>query len=267
MVDDLSDDGKMPLLDHLIELRSRLFRSLIALVVIFFGCFYISQPLFNFLALPLYEALGVGQRLIYTDLTEPFFTRVKVGFFFAAVFCFPLFATQFWLFVAPGLYKNEKSAFLPFLIASPLLFGLGFSFVYFFIFPVAWNFFIEFGTQQGNEINLPIQLEAKMGEYMSLVMRLIFAFGLCFQLPVLLTLLARAGLATADGMAAKRKYAIVGVFIIAAIFTPPDPLSQIGLAIPIILLYEISILLARLVEKQRTRREAANQAEWEKNTE
>jgi len=261
MSDESVDDAKMPLLDHLIELRSRMFRSLIALVVAFFACFYVSQTLFDFLAGPLYDALGTGQRLIYTDLTEPFFTRIKVAFFFAAVVCFPIFASQFWLFVAPGLYKNERNAFLPFLFASPVLFGIGFCFVYYFIFPVAWTFFIDFGTQQGGDGTLPIQLEAKMGEYLSLVMKLIFAFGICFQLPVFLTLLARAGLATSKGMAEKRKYAIVGVFIVAAIFTPPDPLSQIGLAIPIILLYELSIVLAKLAERQRAKREAEVEAD------
>lgn len=256
MTDQSVDDAKMPLLDHLIELRSRIFRSLVALLVAFFLCFMIAQDLFDFLAQPLYVALGSDRRVIFTSLTEPLFTKIQVAFFFAAAICFPIFATQFWMFVAPGLYRNEKSAFLPFIFASPVLFIMGFCFVYYFIFPVAFEFLIDFGTTAAGDGTLAIQPETRMAEYLNLVMKLIFAFGICFQLPVFLTLLARAGLATSEGMASKRKYAIVGVFIVAAIFTPPDPLSQIGLAIPIILLYEVSIWIARMVEKKRAEQDA-----------
>jgi len=252
---------KMPLLDHLIELRQRLLYSAVTLFVAFLACFFFAQQLFDFLVQPLASILierqGVhgARRLIFTDLTEVFFTHLKVAFFFGAFISCPIFLTQIWLFVAPGLYRNEKSAFAPFLIASPILFFIGGALVYYVIFPLAWQFFLSFETM-GGAGSLPIELEAKVNEYLSLVMKLIFAFGLCFQLPVIMTLLARVGLATSKGMAAKRKYAIVGVFVVAAVFTPPDPLSQLSLAIPIIGLYEISILMARLVEKKRNDRES-----------
>ncbi len=255
-----SDQHKMPLLDHLIELRQRLLYSALALIVAFLISFYFARPLFDFLVTPLAEILeqraGVNgaRRLIFTDLTEVFFTYVKVAFFFGAFVVCPIFLTQLWLFIAPGLYRNEKTAFAPFLIASPVLFLIGASLVYYVIFPLAWEFFLSFETA-GGPGTLPIELEAKVNEYLSLVMKLIFAFGLCFQLPVIMTLLARVGLATSKGMAAKRKYAIVGVFVVAAVFTPPDPLSQLSLAIPIILLYEISILMAKLVEKKKAESE------------
>jgi len=259
----------MPLLDHLIELRQRLLYSVLALLVAFLVCFYFAQDLFDFLVRPLAEILQGREsvrgerRLIFTDLTEVFFTHIKVAFFFGAFISCPIFLTQIWLFVAPGLYRNEKGAFAPFLIASPILFFIGGALVYFVIFPLAWQFFLSFETMGGDGA-LPIELEAKVNEYLSLVMKLIFAFGLCFQLPVLMTLLARVGLATSKGMASKRKYAIVGVFVVAAVFTPPDPLSQISLALPIILLYEISILMAKLVEKKKAEQEV--EAEGESGT-
>jgi sec-independent protein translocase protein TatC len=187
--------------------------------------------------------------MIYTALYEAFFTYIKVAFFAALFLGFPLIASQIWMFVAPGLYKNEKRAFLPFLIATPILFFLGGALVYYLIFPLAWRFFLSFEVT-GSGGALPIQLEAKVDEYLSLVMRLIFAFGLCFELPVLMTLLARVGLVGSQGMREKRKYAIVLAFVAAAILTPPDVISQIGLAVPILLLYEISILCVRLVEKK-----------------
>jgi sec-independent protein translocase protein TatC len=255
-VTEAPDDKKMPLLDHLIELRQRLLYCVIALLAVFVVCFYFAEPIFQYLAQPLADVMieqgitGQRARLIFTALTEVFFTYVKVAFFAAAFICFPVFLTQIWLFVAPGLYKHEKSALAPFLVATPVLFFLGGALVYYIIFPFAAKFFIGFQVP-GSETSLPIELEPKVNEYLSLLMQLIFAFGLCFQLPVVMTLLARVGLATSKGMAAKRKYAIVGVFIAAAIFTPPDPLSQISLAVPIIILYEISIIMAKMVEKKR----------------
>ncbi len=267
MAEAIDDGKKMPLLDHLIELRKRLLYSLVALLVAFLVCFYFAADLFDFLVKPLADLLierraadeGSAPRLIYTALTEVFFTHVKVAFFAGAFITAPIFLTQIWLFVAPGLYRNERHAFGPFLVATPILFFIGGSLVYYVIFPLAWEFFLAF-EQQADTGTLPIELEAKVNEYLSLVMKLIFAFGLCFQLPVIMTLLARVGLATSEGMAKKRKYAIVGVFVVAAIFTPPDPISQVSLALPIILLYEISIYMAKFVEKKRAQEEAAETA-------
>jgi sec-independent protein translocase protein TatC len=254
------EEQRMPLIDHLIELRKRLFYSLIALLITFMICFYFANPIFDFLVAPLAE-LWEGEeerRLIYTALHEKFFTNIKVAFF-AALFCsFPLIAGQVWFFVAPGLYKNEKGTFLPFLVVTPLLFLLGASMVYYVVMPVAWQFFASF-QQFGVEGTLPIELVPKVGEYLSLVMRLIFAFGISFELPVLITLMAKAGLATSDGLKGKRRYAIVLAFVAAAVLTPPDPLSQIGLAVPIIVLYEISIICARMVEKKREKEDAAQE--------
>lgn len=247
----------MPLLDHLIELRRRLLYSVVGLVVLFFVCYAFAADIYGFLVQPLaaiLEEQGGERRMIYTALYEAFFTYIKVAFFAALFLGFPLIAGQIWMFVAPGLYHNEKRAFLPFLVATPILFFLGGALVYYFIFPLAWQFFISFEVPAGPGA-LPIQLEAKVDQYLSLVMRLIFAFGLCFQLPVLMTLLARVGMISSRGMKDKRKYAIVLAFVAAAILTPPDVISQIGLAVPTILLYEISILCVRMVEKQRAREE------------
>ena len=262
-----SEAHKMPLLDHLIELRQRMLYSVIALFVAFLICFYFAQVLFDFLVQPLADLLNErdsvrgARRLIFTDLTEVFFTHIKIAFFFGAFASSPIFLTQLWLFVAPGLYKNEKMALAPFLVASPVLFFLGGALVYFVLFPLAWSFFLSFETM-GGDGTLPIELEAKVAEYLSLVMKLIFAFGFCFQLPILMTLMARVGLATSKGMAEKRKYAVVGVFIVAAVITPPDPISQLSLAIPIIVLYEISILMAKLVEKKKAEAEDELEAEF-----
>jgi sec-independent protein translocase protein TatC len=237
-----------PIHEHLLELRQRLLKCFLIMLAGTAICFLFVEEIYGFLVQPLAGAMGPDstQRLIYTGLTEAFFTYLKVSFFAGIFLTFPILAIQLWKFIAPGLYKNEKTAFLPFLIATPLLFFLGGACVYYFVMPLAWLFFLNFQST-GVETVLPIQLEAKVGEYLDLVMTLIFAFGLCFQLPVLLTLLGKAGMVSAEGLASKRKYAIVCTFIVAAFLTPPDIVSQIGLAIPILALYELSIILVRKV--------------------
>lgn len=251
--------SRAPLLEHLIELRTRLIKALVAFVIAFCITFYFAADIYAYLTQPLAEALGndPGRRLIYTALQETFFTYIKVAMFAALCLSFPYVAGQLWLFIAPGLYRDERGAFLPFLAATPVLFVLGASLVFYFIMPMATEFFLGFETTGGDGA-LPIQLEAKVNEYLSLVMTLIFAFGLAFQLPVLLMLMGRAGLISADGLAKQRKYAIVGAFAAAAILTPPDPISQIGLGVPIILLYEISIIGVRMIEKKRAEKQAAD---------
>jgi sec-independent protein translocase protein TatC len=256
------DDRQMPLLDHLIELRNRLMWACGAIFVGFMICYLFADHIYAFLVQPLADIYQgqTGRRMIYTGLTEAFFTYLKVAFWAGAFLTFPIVAAQLWMFIAPGLYRNEKQAFLPFLIATPILFFMGGAIAYYVVFPLAWRFFVSFETAGGPE-TLPIELEARVGEYLSLVMKLIFAFGLSFQLPVALTLMGRVGLITSEQLARNRKFAIVGVFVVAAVITPPDVISQVGLAVPIILLYELSIIAVRIVEKRRAEAEAAEAAE------
>ncbi|WP_299863012.1 twin-arginine translocase subunit TatC [uncultured Hoeflea sp.] len=255
MTDDI-EDKPQPLLEHLMELRNRLMWAIGAFFIAFLICFAFAKPLFNLLVEPFTWAVdwaGLSDRkieLIYTAPQEFFFTQIKIGMFGGLVLAFPVIASQIYKFVAPGLYKNERSAFLPFLVASPMLFLLGGALVYFFFTPMVMWFFLSM-EQVGSADEASIMLLPKVSEYLGLIMTLIFAFGLVFQLPVVTTLLARAGLATSEGLASKRKYAIVAAFVAAAVLTPPDPVSQIGLALPTIILYEIAIYCARLVERQR----------------
>lgn len=256
--EDELEGGKMPLLDHLVELRTRLMVSAVA----FFACFILgytlAEPIFTFLVQPLADITAgqAGRRMIYTALHEAFFTYIKVGFFFAACVSFPIVSGQFWLFIAPGLYKNERRAVLPFLVATPVLFALGAAMVYYIVVPLAWKFFLGFEHPGGNG-DLPLVLEPKVDQYLSLVMRLIFAFGAAFELPVLIVLLSTVGLVSVEGLRAKRRYMIVIAFVVAAILTPPDVISQVLLAVPIIILYEISILCSVMIERKRARDAAA----------
>jgi len=241
---------EMTLIDHLTELRKRLIWCFIYIIIVFIFCFYFADKLFAFLANPLVKLLNKesGQGFIYTALHEAFFTELKIALFFALFFSFPLIAIQLWKFIAPGLYIKEQKAFLPFLIATPILFFAGGSMVYYIISPIAWKFFLSY--QNFNTSGVPIRLEAKMGEYLALMMRFIFAFGLAFQLPVVLSLLAKAKIVNYEDLKKFRKYAIVLAFLSAAFLTPPDPFSQISLALPIIILYEISIYLAKIIAKK-----------------
>ena len=248
---------KMPLFDHLVELRRRLTWTIVVLFVVFIICFvFFANDIFEFLVQPLAHVLAkysdTPHRMIFTALQEKFLVNIKVSLFASLFITFPFIAIQFWLFVAPGLYKRERRALAPYLVATPILFFMGGALVYYFIFPLAWKFFLSF-EQSGAHGGIPIQLEAKVDQYLSLVMQLIFAFGLCFQLPVLLTLLARVGLIGSAGLKAKRKYAIVVAFVMAAVLTPPDVISQIGLAVPILLLYEVSIFAVKMVERGRAK--------------
>lgn len=245
-------EKKSTVSEHLIELRSRLLKSIVFLIITFIVCYIFSDKIYNFLVDPYAQAVkddGNNRRLIFTALHETFLTYLKLAFFAAFFFSCPLILMQIWKFVAPGLYKDEKLALLPFLIATPVLFLLGGMLVYYLIMPLAIKFFLSFETAAING-SLPIQLEAKVNEYLSLVMRLILAFGISFQLPVFLTLLAKVGFITSEYLKTRRKYVVIIIFSMAAILTPPDPITQIGLALPLLLLYEISIFTVKFVEKK-----------------
>ncbi|MFN7038165.1 MAG: twin-arginine translocase subunit TatC [Alphaproteobacteria bacterium] len=245
------EDTKLPLITHLTELKKRLIYSTIFLFISFIVSYFFSKEIYQILMRPLVDIIGsTHKKMIYTNLTEAFFTYLKLAFFTSFFASLPFCASQIYIFLAPGLYKNEKKALIPYLIAAPVLFALGAFFVYYFIFPLAWKFFLSFETN-ANEGSIPIQLEAKISEYLSLVMHLIIAFGMAFQLPVILILLVQLKFIKVSALISGRRFAIVFIFIIAAIITPPDALSQISLAIPMILLYEIAIIIGKIIEKQR----------------
>ena len=245
-------DKRMPLLDHLIELRQRLIWSALAFFVAFIVCYVFHKQIFTILVAPMNTLPNPeGRRMIFTAPTEAFFTYVKVAAWGAVCLSFPIVAGQIWKFVAPGLYQNEKSAFLPFLVATPFMFALGAGFLYFLILPYGLQFFASFEIpREAGAGAVPIQFEAKMNEYLSFVMALILAFGISFELPVLLVLLCRVGILHSTQLAEKRRYAIVAMVTFAAIVTPPDVFSQLALAIPMYLLYEVSIVIARMLEKR-----------------
>ena len=254
--DDLSD-GQMSLMDHLIELRTRLLISIVIFIILFLVCLIrvgdpstsIADQVYLFLQKPLAELLVErGGRMIFTGLHEGFFTQIKVAFFTSISVALPIILIQVWKFVAPGLYKNERNAMLPFMIATPFLFILGAAMVYYLVIPLAWQFFLSFEINPGQGA-LPIEVEPRISEYLSLVMRLMFAFGLSFELPVILLLLVKSGFITPKWLAEKRRYAILVSFIASAILTPPDVISQVMLATPIIILYELSIIAAKIMYK------------------
>ena len=253
------DETRAPLLDHLIELRTRVIRALLALAVGFGVCLYFADEILGILVQPLKQAFPNGEgQLIFTKLPEVFFVELKVALFAGFMVSFPVIANQLWAFIAPGLYAREKKAFLPFLFATPVLFGAGAALAYFVVMPTAFRFFLDFGGETGG---MQVQALPSAGEYLSLVMQFILGFGVTFLLPVLLLLLHRAGLVSRAQMAGARRYVIVGIFIIAAIVTPPDPGSQIILAVPLMLLFEASLLLMRFQEKAVLADKAAREAE------
>ena len=263
------DKSAAPLMEHLIELRRRLIWSIGGFFVAFLVCFFFAKRLFNLLVIPFKWATqwaGLDPHkveLIYTAPQEFFFTQVKLAMFGGMVIAFPLIATQIYKFIAPGLYRNERAAFLPFLIASPILFLMGASLVYFFFTPMVMWFFLAM-QQTGSNDQVQISLLPKVSEYLSLIMTLIFSFGLVFQLPVVTSLMTRVGMLSSQGLVEKRKWAIVIAFVVAAVLTPPDPMSQIGLALPTIILYEVSIWSARLIERARERDRIASEKQASK---
>ena len=246
------NDKEGGFISHITELRSRLIHSFIFLFVFFIFCYFFAEYLYGFLVEPYAQAVkndSIERRLIFTALQETFLTYLRVAFFASFFVTSPFILIQIWKFIAPGLYDHEKIAIMPYLVITPILFFLGGALVYYLIMPLAIKFFLSFEST-GLDTNLPIQLEAKVSEYLSLVMKLIFAFGLSFQLPVVLSLLARVGVVDSEFLKTRRKYVVVIIFTTAAILTPPDPITQIGLAIPLLILYELSIFSVRLIEKK-----------------
>ena len=250
MENDSQEKGNF--ISHLVELRQRLVNSIIFLFIFFIICYFFSEEIYSFLVQPYADAVkndDLNRRLIFTALQETFLTYLKVSFFTAFFVSCPIILIQIWKFIAPGLYKNEKKAILPYLLFTPILFLLGGMLVYYLVMPLAIKFFLSFETS-AIDTNLPIQLEAKVNEYLSLIMKLIFAFGISFQLPVILSLLARVGFIDSIFLKKRRKYVVIIIFAAAAILTPPDPITQIGLAIPLLILYELSIFSVKIIEKK-----------------
>tara|TARA_S200000501_G_scaffold364221_1_gene396083 strand:+ start:215 stop:979 length:765 start_codon:yes stop_codon:yes gene_type:complete len=246
------NENEFGFISHLTELRKRLIHSFIFLFIFFIICYLFAEYLYGFLVEPYANAVqheNSNRRLIFTALQETFLTYLKVSFFTAFFITCPFILTQIWKFIAPGLYKHEKKAIIPYLVLTPILFFLGGMLVYYLIMPLAIKFFLSFESS-GLNTNLPIQLEAKVNEYLSLIMKLIFAFGLSFQLPIILSLLARIGVVDSKFLKERRKYVVVIIFAAAAILTPPDPITQIGLAIPLLILYELSIFSVNIIEKK-----------------
>ena len=255
------DATEAPLLDHLIELRRRLIYCVLGFIVAFIASFAFSTHIFNILIMPFEWGTGASARLIQTELLGFFMVKLKIGFFGALFITFPLIAIQVYRFVAPGLYNNERNAFRPYLIATPIFFLLGACLVFFFLLPVAIRFFYSLIEGTGGGDQMPVELMPDVRSYLDFVMMLILAFGLCFQLPVILTLLGQIGVVSYEQLKSGRKFAVVGVFIVAAVLTPPDPISQIAMAVPLMGLYEVAVQAVRFMEKRRAA--AAAKAEQE----
>jgi sec-independent protein translocase protein TatC len=257
--EDEIEASKAPLMDHLIELRSRLIKALVAFVVMFIVFFYFAKDIYNILVIPFEIAAGPDAKLIYTAPQEFFFTQIKVAMFAAAFAACPVIFGQLYAFVAPGLYRHERAAFAPYLVATPVFFALGALLVFFIVMPNLLHFFLA--MQQSKEPGkAQIELLPRVSEYLSLIMTLIFAFGIVFQMPVVLTLLGRVGIIDSAFLKSKRRYAIVLVFIVAAVLTPPDVFSQLSLAVPGLLLYELSIFSVRFIEKKKEAESKASEA-------
>lgn len=259
------DATEAPLLDHLIELRRRLIYCVIGFFLAFVVSFAFSTQIFNILIMPFEWGTGASAKLIQTELLGFFMVKLKIGFFGALFITFPLIAIQIYRFVAPGLYNNERNAFRPYLVATPIFFVLGAALVFFFLLPVAIKFFYSLIEGTGGGDQLPVELMPDVRSYLDFVMMLILAFGLCFQLPVILTLLGQIGVLSYEQLRSGRKFAIVGVFVVAAVLTPPDPISQIAMAVPLMGLYEVSVQAVRFLERRRAAAAAKAQAEEAKS--